>query len=243
QIRRDFVESMDKGFPVIAYLVKQPDCNLNLFFGYEDDGQKIICSDYLKDLKHGTPTNNETPVAVDNWEDNIAGYILLQEKEDAASERNTALEAFKWISHHARRTREIRGNSVGFAAWESYLRLLEHDDFSALSLDDVQRRFGIYCDGLCQISERGAALPYYRSLVEKFPEWKYELNIAAAHLEACSWYGGFVWTELSWDDAGMEKFRDPATRKTLADAGRVAMLNDIEAVKMLEKILEKEKPQ
>jgi len=241
QIRRDFVESIDKGFSVIAYLVKQPDCTLNLFFGYEDGGQKVICYDYLKDLRHGTPTNNETPVAVDDWEGNIAGYILFQGKEETASERNTALSAFKWVSEHARRATEVNGNLVGHAAWESYLRMLERDDFSELSKEDVKRRLGIYCDGLCQIWERNQALDYYRSLAEKFPEWRAELNIAIAALGACASYGGFLWTEgHSFDDAGIGKFRDPAKRKVLADAGRVALLNDMEAMKQFEKILKKE---
>lgn len=241
QIRRDFVESMDKGFPVIAYLVKRADCNVNLYFGYENDGQKIISYEYNKGLEPGVATNNETPVSEDNWEDNIAGYIVFQEKEEAASERNTALSAFTWISGHAGRTTEINGKLVGFAAWKSYLHLLEHDDFSEVSSEDVKKRFGIYCDGLCQIWERSEALDYYRSLAEKFPEWKYELNIAVAALNACAWYGGFVWTEgFSFDNAGLEKFRDPAARKSLADAGRVAMLNDMEAVRQFEKILKKE---
>ena len=197
QIRRDFVESIDRGYPVIAYLAKRPDCNLQLFFGYEDNGQKVISYNY-SDGSGGAQLNlteeNERPVAEENWEDNITGYILLQEKEATASERDTALSAFRWISQHARRTKEINGKLVGFAAWEAWIRLLERDKFTLLSLKEVNKRFGPHCDAVSQINERRAALPYYCSLSEKFPEWREELDAAIAALDACVDHLGFMWT-------------------------------------------------
>lgn len=244
QIRRDFIESIDKGFPVIARYVEHPDCNINLFFGYEEDGQKVICYPYNNGFEPGVsmPTDNKTPVAKDNWEDNIAGYILFQGKEETASVRNAALSAFKWISKHARRTTEINGKLVGFAAWESYLYHLEQDDFTKLSFEEVKRRFFIYCDGLCQIYERNQALDYFRLLAEQFPEWRDELETAYIKLKACADYGGYLWKHgFTFDDNGFEKFRIPEARKMLADAGREALQNDIKAVEHFEKILQKEK--
>ena len=237
QIRRDFIESIDKGFPVIAYLVKRPDCNLNLFFGYEDNGRKIISYNY-SDGSGGAQLNlseeNEKPVAEENWEDNITGYILLQEKEATASERDIALAAFQWISQHARRTKEINGKLVGFAAWEAWIHLLEHDKFTFLSLKEVSKRFGPHCDAVGQINERRGALPYYCSLSEKFPEWREELNAAIAALDACVDNLGFMWTNE------VTEFRDLAVRKRFADAGRVCMRKDMEAVGCFEAILHKE---
>ncbi|MDD4495167.1 MAG: hypothetical protein PHV32_12645, partial [Eubacteriales bacterium] len=70
---------------------------------------------------------------------------------------------------------------------------------------------GIYCDGLCQIWERHAALPFYRLLAEKYPEWREELETAIAALDECSKYGGFLWTHgVGWEGEALEKFRDPA---------------------------------
>jgi len=86
--------------------------------------------------------------------------------------RETALTALRAIVRHAH-TSEVRGARVGFAAWESMLDQLESDDFSECTLDfpggvpgdfeswqnSVRGRFIVYCDALCQIHERGVALP------------------------------------------------------------------------------------
>jgi hypothetical protein len=163
------------------------------------------------------------------------------------------LTLFQTISNHARKTNEIRGKKIGLAAWESFLHQLEHDDFTDIALlesdaptidgiaHSVQHRFFIYCDALCQINARKGALPYYRSLAEKFPEWQKALNIAITALDACADYGGFLWTQgFTFDNAGFEKFRSNEARKALADAGRKAMQNDVVAVKQFEEILSEE---
>ena len=236
RIRRDFTESIDRGYPIIARLLKHPESNLNLFFGYEDGGEMIVSYDYTKDFEPGVSKPNEyaTPVAQANWEDNIAGYVLLKGKTGAVSERDTALSAFGWISRHARWTGEIKGNLVGFAAWEAWIRLLESDDFTGLDTDEVWRRFGPHCDAVSQIHERKAALPYYRSLAEAIPEWREGLEIAVNALEACLDNLGNMWAN------DVEEFRDLTVRKRFAEAGRECMRKDMEAVEQFEKLLNSE---
>ena len=255
QIRRDFVSAIDKGLPVLIRYKEHDDCDLNVFFGYEDNGQKIIGYNYNDGFEPGvaTPTDISVPVTWDNWEENLTGYILLQSKAETASERNTALSVFRFISNHARQTREIRGKKVGIAAWESFLHHLEHDDFSQLEVleadaptvdgiaNSAEHRFFIYCDTLCQIDARNGALPYYRSLAERFPEWKDTLETAIQALSDCASYGGFLWNQgFTFDKAGFEKFHSPEARKMLADAGREAMKKDIYAVEQFERILSAE---
>jgi hypothetical protein len=240
QIRRDFVSAIDKGFPVLIRYIKHADCDLNVFFGYEDGGQKIIGYNYNKGYEAGVsePADVSVPVAWDDWETNISGYILLQGKAGVASERSTALSTFRFISEHARKTGEIRGKRVGFAAWESFLYRLEHDNFFGLSPEEAKNRFIIYCDALCQIDARKKALPYYHSLTERFPEWRDALETAIQALEACAAYGGFMWSlELSFDKKGYKKFKTPEVRERLAEAGRHAMRKDMLAVEQFEKIL------
>ena len=129
----------------------------------------------------------------------------------------------------------------------------EHDDFSnipvmeedAPTVDGIaysaQHRFIIYCDGLCQIYARKAALPHYISLAEKFPEWRDALQAAVAALDVCADYGGFLWSVgYSFDEAGFAKFKTAEGRKILADEGRKAMQKDIEAVEQFGKILSSE---
>ncbi|MGJ4851544.1 helix-turn-helix transcriptional regulator [Bacillota bacterium Meth-B3] len=237
QIRRDFVESIDKGYPVVCRMNSH---RQNVVIGYENDGSIIVSRvgiDGENDDKRSETATRE------NWEDSVSEYILLKDKSGPAPERERFLDLLRLIVSRARRTDKINGMNVGFAAWEAYLHDLEFSDFSTLSLEEVGRdgRMGIYCDGLCQIWGRSGALPYYRSLAERFPEWRDELNIAAAALDDCSKYGGFLWAQgFSFDEKGYERFRDPAARKILADEGRKALQKDIEAVEQFEKILSKE---
>ena len=250
----NFVNTIDNGHPVIA-LVDMADNDMNVFFGYEDDGDKIIGYEYNKGFKPGEslPTDFSVPVTWGDWESKIHGYILLQSKTPTASEHAAALALFRTISDHARKAGGIRGKKVGFAAWQSFLHMLEHDDFSSIPLleadaptvdgvaNSAQHRFFIYCDGLCQIDARHGALSYYRSLAEKFLEWQPALDTAIAALEACANYGGFLWgAGFSFNEAGFEKFRTAEGRKILADAGQEAMEKDMEAVAQFEKILQKE---
>ena len=85
-------------------------------------------------------------------------------------------------------------------------------------------------------------MDYYRSLAQNYPEWREELTIAVAVLDKCSEYAGFLWSQgFAFEGEGLEKFRDPAARKILADEGRKAMYKDMEAVEQFEKILQKER--
>jgi hypothetical protein len=241
QIRQDFVTAIDKGFPVLMQYIEHAGCDLNVFFGYEDDGRKIIGYNYNNAFEAGVslPSDVSVPVTWDNWENNIAGYILLKGKMDIPSERSAALSAFRFISEHARKTSTIRGKNVGFVAWESFLRHLAHDDFSDLSAEEVKNRFFIYCDALCQINARQGALLYYRRLADQFPEWRSNLEAAVHALDECASYGGFLWSQgFTFDEAGFEKFGSPEARKILADAGWEAMCKDKAAVEQFEMMLE-----
>jgi len=242
RIRQNFVSAIDRGFPVLMSHICHADYNLNVYFGYEDDGRKIIGYNYNNGFEAGVSPASDVsvPITWDNWEDNVSGYILLKGKTETASKRASALSTFQFIVEHARRTTEIKGKKVGLAAWESYLYHLQNDDFSNLSSEEVKRRFLIYCDGLCQINARKSALPYYKHLAEQFPEWRDNLEKAIAALDDCASYGGFLWSQgFTFDDAGFEKFRSPQARKILADAGREAMQKDLYAVVQFEEVLER----
>ena len=237
QINHDFVDSIDKGFPLMSLSTNNH--RFNAVIGYESNGCVIIC-------KEGTDGPNDEKLSVtvarENWEDTISDYVLLIKKTEAAPERVRFLDLLKLIVYRARRTDKIKGKmNVGFAAWETFLYMLEHEDLSSFSPDAVSDILGQYCDGLCQIWGRNGGLPYYRSLAKRFPEWKTELEIAINALDACSKYGGFLWSQgISWEGAGLEKFRSKDGRKNLAHEGRIAMQSDMEAIEQFAKILKKE---
>jgi len=239
QIRRDFIDSIDRGYPVLARNIDYH--KYNIIIGYEDDGDKIVS-------KEGTETVavsiiSETKIR-ENWEDNIQEYIFLRGKTEPTPERERVLALFKRITELARRTDLIQGQKVGFAAWDSYLHDLEHDDFSQLSVEEVgiEGRMGRFCDGLCQIYERKGPLDYYRLLAKKFPEWQQELETAIDAMDICASFAEFFWAQgFTISDEGAEKFRNPEERKALADEGRrIYMQKDIEAIEQFEEILRKE---
>ena len=237
QIRNDFVDSIDKGFPVMSLGTKNH--RFNAVVGYENGGGTIVC-------KEGTDGPNDEKISVtttrDNWEDTISDYILLKEKNETAPERARLLDLLKLIVRRAGRTDKVKGSmNIGFAAWEAYLHMLEHEDLSALSPEQVNNILGQYCDGLCQIWGRNSGLPYYRALASRFPEWKTELETAVKALDECANYGGFLWSlGIGWEGEALEKFRSKEYRKILADEGRRAMQKDREAIRQFEEILIKE---
>ena len=247
--RRDILASIDRGIPVIAMgIIGPPECCV--VFGYKNDGEKLIGWNYFQ-TDEGF--DGEKPFEKAEWFPNLWGYILLTGKSDIPNEKETGLATLKAIVQHAYKG-EVRGAKVGIGAWDAMLEQLERDDFSECTLDfpagvpgedatwqnSVKGRFFVYCDALCQIHERGIALPYYTRLAEIVPQWSSELNSAIDAWRECASYGGYLWNHLTMDDAGYEKFRTPQIRKILADEGRRCMRKDIEAVGYIQKLLEKQ---
>lgn len=238
QIKKDFIESIDKSFPIMSRSSKNH--RFNAIIGYENSGDTIV-------IKGGIDDENCDKISVTTSrnidEETVLDYILLKEKRDTPPESKRFLDIIKLIVYRARRTDKIKGTmNVGFAAWEAYLYMIENEDLSVLSPHELNNILGQYCDGLCQIWGRNGGLPYYRSLSERFPQWKTELEIAINALDECSKYGGFLWSQgIGWEGESLEKFRSRNMRKLLADEGRKAMQNDMIAFEQFEKILANEK--
>ena len=248
--KAEIVASIDGGIPVIAMgIIGPPECCV--VHGYEDGGEALIGWNYFQDSEGFDP---QQPFRKADWFGNLVGYLLISRTEASPSEKDSALEVFRAITHHAREY-EVRGARVGFAAWEAMLDQLEHDDFTNLApllpksgemwsdavwFSTAQGRFFVYCDALCQIHERGVALPYYQHLKDTYPQWKEHLLPAIAAWKECSHYGGFLWKYLTMDEAGYKKFCDPAIRKILAEEGRRSMEKDREAVGEIEALLREE---
>ena len=243
QIRRDFVDSIDNGYPILHHMGNHKDSKYHrpcVTIGYEHDGGVMITKSGLDGEDAYNEKFSET-ITHENWEEAVSAYVILKGKSASLPEQERFLELLKLIVSRARTTDMINGMHIGFAAWEAYLHDLEFSDFSGLSIKQIGGRMGVYCDGLCQIWGRSAGLSYYRSLAKRFPKWRKELKAAVAALDACSKYGGFLWTiGFTMDDFKTDKFADPAMRKMLAVAGRVAMQNDMIAIEQFERILKKE---
>lgn len=243
--RGDIVASIDRGLPVIALgVIGPPECCV--VFGYEDSGARVVGWNYFQGDEGFDP---DKPFVRDDWFAHLWGYILLGERVEVPSLRQSGRAALEAVVRHARQD-SMRGAKVGLSAWEPMLGQLEHDDFSGLELefpkgspiDDaswrntVRGRFCVYCDALCQIHERGIAVPYWEKLAEQAPEWRTELSAAIDAWKQCATYGGFLWKHMRMSD--MDKFRTPELRKILADEGRRCMQKDSEAIAHVERLLE-----
>ncbi len=133
QIKRDFVESIDKGYPIL--LRRTDNHRYSIMIGYEDNGDIIVCKEAVDGEDESVHRDAETFV-YENWGDVILDYILLKERLEPVPERQHILEQPQFIVVHARRTDKIRGCILsGAAAWEAYLDMLEHEDLSTLPLD------------------------------------------------------------------------------------------------------------
>jgi hypothetical protein len=248
EARAEIVKSLDAGIPVIAMgIIGPPECCV--VFGYEDSGEKLIGWNYFQ-----TSVNlpEDKPFVKAGWFGGLVGYILLSEGGPAPSERENALAAARAIVGNASRP-DVRGSKIGLAAWEAMLDALENasfDDCIRVPLvepggawdDDVwdktvQGRFYTYCDALCEIHERGVALPYWEKVRAENPDWAEPIAEAMDAWRACAAYGGFLWNHLTMDEAGYRKFADPGVRKILAEEGHRAMELDRKAVEAIGKIL------
>lgn len=248
EARADIVRSVDAGVPVIALgIIGPPECCV--VHGYEENGSKLVGWNYFQDSEG---FEAERPFVKAAWFANLVGYILLEEAGDAPPERESALAACRAIVDHAYHA-DVRGAKVGFAAWEAMLDQVERATFE----DCVQvllpapgemwadwawektnqGRFFIYCDALCQIHERGVALPFWERMKAKNPDWAEPLGEAIEAWRACAAYGGFLWKHLTMNEAGYQKFADPGIRRILAEEGRRAMALDRKAVEAVEKII------
>lgn len=251
QARAEIVSFIGKGIPVIAMgIIGPPECCV--VHGYSEGGQTLIGWNYFQGDEGFDP---EQPFRKKDWFAGLIGYLLLEHGDAAPDETESALAAFRAITRHASQDK-VRGAYVGFDAWEAMLHQLEHDDFSACTLllpgpgegiwqEDVwnttlQGRFFIYCDALCQIHERGVALPWYQRMAYEHPKWREFLTPAIAAWKECAAYGGFLWKHVTMDPAGYEKFRDPAIRKILADEGWRSFEKDKEGIGHIEELLKRE---
>jgi hypothetical protein len=97
QIKQDFVESINKGIPVLVQGITDDGCkhDYDIFFGYEDDGEKITGWDYYQ--------NHDKPLVRNGWEHEHNAYVLLTEKTQPKSEKECIIDAFKIITTHARK--------------------------------------------------------------------------------------------------------------------------------------------
>lgn len=249
EARAEIVKSVDAGVPVIAMgIIGPPECCV--VFGYEGGGEKLVGWNYFQ-ADENFPADK--PFEKADWFGGLVGYILLSEAGTAPSGRENALTAARAIVENAARP-DVRGAKIGLAAWTAMLDQLEtasFDDCVRVPLvepggawDDsawertVQGRFYVYCDALCQIYERGAALPYWEKVRAENPDWAEPISAAIEAWRACAQYGGFLWKHLTNDEAGFRKFAEPGVRKILADEGRRSMELDKKAVEAIGRLLD-----
>lgn len=251
QARDAITRVIDAGVPVIAMgIIGPPECCV--VHGYDADGDKLIGWNYFQ-ADEGFKA--ERPFEKADWFKNLAGYILLSPAGKTPAMRESALAALRAIVDHACHV-DVRGAKVGLMAWEAMLEQLENAAFddcvqTLLPGPDemwedwawektLQGRFFVYCDALCQIHERGMALPFWEQMRETYLEWQEPLNEAIGVWRKCAEYGGFLWQYVSMDETGYKQFARPEIRKLLSEEGRRAMALDRQAIAAVQQLLKDE---
>lgn len=243
RLRRIIVESIDKGFPVLACGIVGPP-ELGLVTGYEDGGKVLLGRSYFQD-DHGSYYRKA------DWFGSPSFWkmTVLKEKVTAPSKREILKESLEWavkIAHTPEiSSREGAGYACGLAAYDAWAAALEVDaDFPAEDVEALTGKCLTNANVLyCGIKDaRKSAARFLTDMADACPACKADLLAAAKAYEAeVTILDPLCGVEVAYSWQPVEKrlaMADPKARRKFAEALRAARKKEVEAVKHLESILQ-----
>ncbi len=167
ELRKNIMESIDKGMPVIAIdLINVPEWGI--ITGYQTGGEELICRTYF-DRREGYDIADKFP-----W---VVCFI------DSKSEIPTDIDNYKKsfaIALENLTTPEYKAYGSGLAGFDKWLERLKTDDFAAMDSTEFvnasHSNAWIY-DRL--VEDRDFAVQYLERIASEFPELTEKLNTLA----------------------------------------------------------------
>ncbi len=244
EYRRRIVESIcEHGRPVIACGVVGPPepC---IITGYDHDGDILIGWSFFQgvpDFAAGLGFEATGYFRKADWGADLAGIVLLGEKQARPPLREIYRRALRWGVDLARRAR-VGDFHAGHAAYTAWAEALQRDD--ELPVDDLnllRERHMAHDDAVCTVAEaRWYAMHFVKHAASELPEAAGSLQAAAACFEAEHELMWQVWElvgGLGRSDEHIRKFAEPQIRRQMVPLIIAARDKDIEATRHLERAL------
>ena len=246
-LRESIIKSIkNKNRPVIAFgVVGPPECCI--IAGYDKSGEVLIGWSYFQDDPIiGDPGIEFEPSGYfrqREWYRNTPGIIIIGDKKTKPGQDEIYRTALGWAIELSR-TEDVHGRKGGLAAYQAWADdLLRDEDFPGDNYRILQDRIISHDDAIYTIAEgRWYASYFLRKMAEAKPELTKDLNRAAdiynnAHelmWQCMNLIGGPGRSEKQVRNLGK-----PEIRRDLASIIQKAGDREIEAVEILEKVIDR----
>lgn len=216
-LRRLIIESIrDRKNPVLALgVVGPPECSI--ITGYDDDGDVLIGWSYFQgfpEFAEGLEFESTGEFRKRNWFKDTAGLILIGEKHEAPTTRETLWQVLSWALEVIH-TPLIHGRYNGLAAYDAWIEeLLDDSSFNKDDMTALNEHYFVHYDAVGVVAEgRWYASVYLRQMAKLHPEVADDLTAAADCFEA---EHDLMWAV--WEFAGGNAMTDVQVMK-LAERG------------------------
>jgi hypothetical protein len=224
------MDSIDRGFPVLAYSVVGPS-DYCIITGYDDGGEVLMGWSTYQDIRddHNIPHDATGYFRKPGWHDNLRGYVLIGEKGDIPPARAVTLDALRWAAH-LMRTPSAGHLCTGLAALKLWAdEMVDERYFAGLDQGALGWRYVSATINITMLRDHTSAEPFLRQAAEVVPDFQPELSSAAdcyARMRVLRDRMDDV-IDDRFTEKAMKAFGDPDARK--AFAGLILQIRDVEA--------------
>jgi len=232
---RAIKESIAKGRPVLAFgVIGPPECGI--VAGYDRDGDVLIGYSYFQDPKLPGYYEQADWFGKSDWDGLTAGLIVLGDRNPKPKDHGVLISSLERAIRFERMKTLKNDHLAGLAALDGWAQGLESDaDYPKDDTRVLDLRRMVHGDQCIMLEERREAAKYLRRMAKVAPEVADDLTAAATLYDQTADQGGKLWPWRPDADADANRgLADPATRRDMAHAVRIAKERETRAVEQLE---------
>ena len=224
-LQQQIVQSLrDRQTPVIGLGVFGPPEPF-LITGYDDSGAVLLGWSHFQSEKKGDPNISFEPAGqfrLRNWHEAIDGVVIVTGEAQRPAQRGIYRDAIERGIRELRTTQgKSGGDTLGTAAMEKWAIHLETDaDFTGLVADQLRKSQSDHGVTAGDLAERRAlAASFIELAIRALPAAKEDLALAQAAFQGSHDTVYEIWETIARNgpfDPDLEKFADPARRRTMA---------------------------